>query len=169
MSSRSLLGLLNVCLTLNPQFSSWQLEMCAKYCRYWLYTLCSCLFLGAIFDLLAAAAALLLDMPVASTFNRPWLVRGAKDSNSTKKKWTDVEHSISVHLVHLMAFHSPDPQYMRFYYFMHATRSAVAELLLCRVLGKQMELNNNVNYAGYDIRANHARYAVISRQGENRK
>ncbi|KAF5833562.1 hypothetical protein DUNSADRAFT_10094, partial [Dunaliella salina] len=42
-------------------------------CRHWLYTLSTCLFLGSNFDILATAVILVLQMPVAPTFNQPWL------------------------------------------------------------------------------------------------
>ncbi len=43
--------------------------------RHWLYTLASATFLTGVFDLLAAAAAAVLGIVSAPTFDRPWLVR----------------------------------------------------------------------------------------------
>jgi hypothetical protein len=33
------------------------------------------MFLGGVFDLVAAAATAVLNIPMAPTFNRPWMVR----------------------------------------------------------------------------------------------
>lgn len=47
--------------------------------RHWLYTLESCVFLTAVFNLLGAGAAALLRLKVAPTFNKPWLSSSLAD------------------------------------------------------------------------------------------
>lgn len=47
--------------------------------RHWLYTLCSASFLAAVFDLAGAAAEAVSGLPMAPTFDRPWLCSSFQD------------------------------------------------------------------------------------------